>query len=108
MANTPLPKDKQKRFRSIGHLLKPVVTIAGNGLSDNVLNEIERALNDHELIKIKLVTGEREEKSRWIGELLAQTGAQEVQHIGNIVLIYRAATKANEKLSNLKRYSHVI
>ncbi|MDP4918106.1 MAG: YhbY family RNA-binding protein, partial [Haliea sp.] len=38
-----------KQLRAIGHKLKPVVTVAGNGLSDNVLQEVQRALGDHEL-----------------------------------------------------------
>ena len=45
----------KKHLRRLGHNLKPVVTVAGNGLTENVTNEIERALTDHELIKIKLV-----------------------------------------------------
>ena len=47
--------EDKKHLRRLGHNLKPVVTVAGNGLSENVSAEIARALNDHELIKIKLV-----------------------------------------------------
>ena len=43
----------KKYLRSLGHPLKPVVTVAGNGLTESVVTEINRALNDHELIKIK-------------------------------------------------------
>ena len=46
-----------KQLRAIGHKLKPVVTIAGNGLSEGVITELDRALQDHELIKIKLAVG---------------------------------------------------
>ena len=45
--------EQKKAMRSIGHNLNPVVTIAGNGLSENVLEELNRALDDHELIKVK-------------------------------------------------------
>ena len=45
----------KKYLRALGHQLKPVVTVAGNGLTENVITEVDRALNDHELIKIKLV-----------------------------------------------------
>ena len=40
----------KKYLRSLGHPLKPVVTVAGNGLTESVVTEINRALNDHELI----------------------------------------------------------
>ena len=49
-----------KQLRAIGHKLKPVVTVAGNGLTEAVYAELERALSDHELIKIKLAVGSRE------------------------------------------------
>jgi RNA-binding protein len=60
-----------RQLRAIAHKLKPVVTIAGNGLSEGVLAELERALNDHELIKIKLAVGSREARSqvRWCSVL---------------------------------------
>ena len=50
----PLDPELKKRLRGIGHALHPVVTVAGNGLSEGVLTELERALHDHELIKVKL------------------------------------------------------
>ena len=43
---------ERKRLRQIGHALQPVVMIGSQGLTDNVVEETERALNDHELIKI--------------------------------------------------------
>ena len=52
-----------KQLRAIGHKLKPVVTIAGNGLTDGVCAELERALGDHELIKVKLAAGSRETRA---------------------------------------------
>ena len=51
-----------KRMRAIGHKLKPVVIIAGKGLTDGVIAEIDRALTDHELIKIQFRLAEREDR----------------------------------------------
>ncbi len=48
---------ERKRLRQIGHALNPVVMLGGSGLTENVVEEILRALNDHELIKVK-VAGE--------------------------------------------------
>ena len=56
---TTSPADK-KYLRALGHQLKPVVTVAGNGLPKNVVTEVDRALRDHELIKIKLAVGDRD------------------------------------------------
>lgn len=92
-----------KQLRAIGHKLKPVVTIAGNGLSDTVLQEIERALADHELIKVKLAVGDRDARNTLAAELCSRTRAELVQSVGNIVLIMRRAKQPDPRLSNLMR-----
>lgn len=58
----PLTQEQKKQYKSIGHHLKPVLTVADNGLTEGVLAELERALSDHELIKIKLNILERESR----------------------------------------------
>ncbi|QIB65018.1 YhbY family RNA-binding protein [Kineobactrum salinum] len=92
-----------KQLRAIGHKLNPVVTIAGNGLSETVLQEIERALQDHELIKVKLAVGDRDTRSALTAELCERTGAELVQSIGNVALIMRRAKQPDPRLSNLMR-----
>ena len=98
-----MKNDRKKYLRSIGHTLKPVVTVAGKGLTDNVVAEIDRALNDHELIKIKLAVGERDIKKQVIDDICQRLNAQNIQTIGHILLLYRAADKPDPRLSNLLR-----
>lgn len=92
-----------KQLRAIGHKLKPVVTVAGNGLTDSVYAELERALNDHELIKVKLAVGSREGRVAAAKEICDRSGAQLVQSIGNVVVIVRRAASPDPRLSNLIR-----
>jgi RNA-binding protein len=92
-----------RQLRAIGHKLKPVVTVAGNGLSDAVKTELERALGDHELIKIKLAVGDREARDALLAELLEDTGAELVQRVGNTALILRRSAEPDPRLSNLLR-----
>ncbi|MEE4110581.1 MAG: YhbY family RNA-binding protein [Halieaceae bacterium] len=92
-----------RQLRAIGHKLKPVVTIAGNGLSDAVRAELERALSDHELIKIRLAVGDREARDRLLAELLDSAAAELVQQIGNTALLLRRSTEPDPKKSNLLR-----
>ncbi|MCV6610643.1 MAG: YhbY family RNA-binding protein [Amphritea sp.] len=98
MSLTPTQK---KQFRTIGHGLNPIITVAGNGLSENILLEADRALEDHELIKVKFAVGNREAKKQLIQEMAQIVEAEIVQEIGNVALYYRAARKPDPKLSNL-------
>lgn len=102
-----LSQDQKKRLRTIGHQLNPIVTVGDKGLAETVLAEIERALNDHELIKVKIVTEDRENKKHLIEQLINSTDATLVQTIGHIALILRHAKEPNAKLSNLKRFAHL-
>ncbi len=95
--------EDKKYLRRLGHNLKPVVTIAGKGLTENVGTEIERALGDHELIKVKLAVGDRDAKKALTEEICEKFNAQLVQSIGHIVLLFRKAKNPNPKLSNLLR-----
>jgi RNA-binding protein len=92
-----------KQLRAIGHKLKPVVSIAGNGLSESVLTEIERALTDHELIKIKLAVGSRDARASVARDICDRSGAELVQSIGNVVVILRRAAQPDPRLANLIR-----
>lgn len=100
----PLSQDQKKHYRAIGHDLNPLVTIADKGLTENVLAEIERALNDHELIKIKVNIADRDAKSAAITAVCETTGATLIQSIGRVALILRRVKKPNPKLSNLVRF----
>lgn len=101
--SAPLSQARKKHFRTLGHKLQPVVTVAERGLTEGVDNELERALEDHELIKVKLQIAEPDERKTLAGELCRKHNAELVQAIGKVVLIYRAAKKPNPKLSNLLR-----
>lgn len=98
-----LTPEQKKQFRTIGHKLHPLVTVAGKGLTENIQLEVDRALEDHELIKVKFAVGDRDIKKQLIQTLSEIVEAEIVQEIGNIVLLYRAATEPNPKLSNLHR-----
>lgn len=100
-----MKSEQRKTFRRIGHRLKPVVQIAGDGLSEPVLKELERALLDHELIKVQALASTRDEKRQLIEHLCETTGAELVQQIGHIALIYRRNPQAQDRLSNIRRFN---
>jgi RNA-binding protein len=90
-----------KQLRAIGHKLKPVVTIAGKGLSEGVVAELDRALTDHELIKVKLSVGSREARAEVTQQISSQLKAELVQSVGSVILLLRRAPMPDPRLSNL-------
>lgn len=93
----------KKQLRAIGHRLKPVVTLGQKGVTDALLAEISRALNDHELIKLRLAVDDREARKELEKQVCEACGAELVQSVGKIALILRRNPKPNPKTSNLIR-----
>ena len=100
----PLTQEQKKQYKSIGHHLKPVLTVADNGLTEGVLTELERALGDHELIKVKVNILDRESRLAAIAELCTASKAELVQVIGKMALLYRKNVNVNKQLSNIHRF----
>ncbi len=98
-----LSNTRKKELRTIGHHLKPIITIAEKGITETIDTEIERALNDHELIKIKISVNDPSIRKTLASELCENHKAELVQSIGKVALICRKAKKTNPKLSNLLR-----
>jgi RNA-binding protein len=84
----PLKAAQKKNLRGQAHHLKPLVIVANKGLSVTVVTEIERALNDHELIKVKL-RGDRDKRKEWALDIATQCKAELVQSIGQVACFYR-------------------
>lgn len=99
-----ITKEVIKELRGIGHRLNPVVMIGANGLTPTVIEEVARALNDHELIKIKIPAGSADERKACATTLADATDSQVVHQIGRMVLLLRQNPEANDKLSNLARF----
>lgn len=98
----------KKQYRSIAHHLDPVLIVSENGLSDSLLAEADRALTDHELIKVRISVADRESKNLLIEEIRQHTGAELVQTIGKMAVLFRKSKQQNSKLSNLVRYEHYL
>ncbi|GIU43634.1 ribosome assembly RNA-binding protein YhbY [Shewanella sp. 10N.261.52.F9] len=81
---------KQKQhLKGLAHSLKPVVMLGGNGLTEGVLAEIDNALSYHELIKVKVASGDRELKNAIVDAIVRETKAEKVQLIGHVLVLFR-------------------
>ena len=84
-----LSEKQKKHLRRLGHPLHPVVMLGNAGLTTNVVKELDRALADHELVKVSARVGERSARDSALDDLARQTSSEIVQRIGNVGLFYR-------------------
>jgi len=79
----------RKQLKALAHGLQPLIQIGGNGVTPQLLAEIDRALASHELIKLRAAGLVREEREAAMAQICAATGAEPVQHIGKILVLFR-------------------
>jgi RNA-binding protein len=84
-----LTEQQKKTLRGLGHTLKPVILVGSGGLSRSLLEEFERSLEHHELMKVKVSAGDRTQRDALIAELCQHSGAELVQRVGNVGLLFR-------------------
>ena len=80
---------QRKSLKARAHPLEPVVLIGNKGITDEVLKEVEAALKAHELIKVRAPGLERDAREEAMQTLCQLTGAESVQAIGKVLVIYR-------------------
>jgi len=84
---------QRKKLISLAMNIATTVQIGKNGITDSVLDEIERSLEDHELVKVGVLRSALQDAKSMIGEVAAQTNAEPVQAIGNKMVLYRVSQK---------------
>jgi putative YhbY family RNA-binding protein len=80
---------ERKLLKAQAHSLEPVVIVGNKGLTDEVVNEVDRALVAHELIKVRAPGLDRHEREAAFKTLCERTGAAAVQSIGKLFVLYR-------------------
>lgn len=96
---TTLNEAQKRHLRRLGHALKPVVMLGSAGLTPAVTAEIESALTHHELIKVKLVSDNRQQRQTLATSIASTAQASLVQLIGNIILLYRPNPKKKQRIA---------
>jgi RNA-binding protein len=84
-----LTSKKKQQLKAQAHKLKPVVLIGNQGLTPAVMKELERALNDHQLIKLRVASDDRVLRREMINIICTTLQAELVQIIGAVGVIYR-------------------
>ncbi|HTV97668.1 MAG TPA: ribosome assembly RNA-binding protein YhbY [Steroidobacteraceae bacterium] len=86
--------DKQKKhLRRLAHPLHPLVSLGNAGLTPGVVSELDRALTDHELVKVSVRVGDRAARDEALAQLAQRTSAVVVQRVGHVGVLFRRGKK---------------
>lgn len=89
MSTTKLSSRGRQHLKALANELRPIVQIGASGLSESVVAAVSKALEDHELVKVKLGKGVGEERESTAAALAAACDAEVCQVIGRAIVLYR-------------------
>lgn len=88
---------KQKRhLRSLAHHLDPIFQVGKGGINENFIKQIDDVLEKRELIKVSILQNAELDKDEVAEILVEGTGAELVQIIGKIIVLYRESQEHKE------------
>lgn len=94
--DSTLTANQKKFLRGIAHGLNPVIIIGSQGVTDSLMAELNKSLEHHELLKVKMAAGERGDRKAIIDYVISHSKAKLVQTVGKMFVIYRARAKNPE------------
>jgi RNA-binding protein len=97
MSQIQLTPAQRKVHRAEAHHLDPVVLVGGDGLTANVIKEIDLALNAHGLIKVRVFSDDRAAREAMFQQLTTDLSAAPIQHIGKLLVLWRPQPEKAEK-----------
>ena len=84
----PLTGKQRRALRAMGHHMEPVVIVGQSGVTEGVISAVTQALNDHELIKVKINEGP-ETRQEAAARMAEGTGSELVQLLGRTALLFK-------------------
>jgi putative YhbY family RNA-binding protein len=99
----PLTPTERRALKARAHALDPVVIIGSGGLTPAVLKEIDVSLKGHDLIKVKVAGEDRQARALMMGEICSATGAESVQTIGRMLVVYRKSPEPPPRAARPRR-----
>lgn len=82
---------ERAHLKARAHALEPVVRVGNALITDAVAAEIDRALDAHELIKVRVEAPDREARAALCEAICARLDAAEVQRVGKVLVLWRPA-----------------
>ncbi len=97
MPELVLTPTQRQALKARAHRLRPVVLLGAAGFTEMVLREIDRALAAHQLVKIRVPSDNREERSQIATQAAEKLSAAKVQLIGKTIVLFRPSAESDEK-----------
>ena len=91
-----LTSKQRKELGKVAHDLQPVVIVGGAGVTDGVMDMVDKSLAAHELIKVKF-NEYKDEKKELTEQICQKTDATLVRIIGNIAILFREKEDKEDK-----------
>ena len=91
MTGMPISLTTRERahLKARAHALEPRVQVGHSGMTDAVATEIDRALKAHELIKVKILDGDRDVRKEIAHAICTRADAALVQSVGKVFVLWR-------------------
>jgi len=92
-----LKGSQRKHLRELAHRMDPIIQIGKRGITGEVKKQIDKALTDHELIKIRF-NEFKDEKKDLSASIADETGSELVGMIGHVAIFYRENPEKEKKI----------
>ncbi len=93
-----LTSKQRANIRKVANALDAEVQIGQNGITENMLKQINMALDSHELVKISILANSDVNAKAIINDLAKTLNAEPIQAIGNKIVLYRFSRKAKNHI----------
>jgi len=94
-----LINSKQRAYlKSLANNLDPVLIIGKDGISENTIKQLDDVLNKRELIKIKVLNNNYDDRKQMIDEIVEATNSEFVQFMGSKITLYRESEEKKIEL----------
>ena len=80
---------ERTHLKGRAHALDVRVQVGHSGLTEAVAAEVDRALNAHELIKVKILDGDRQVRKEIADTICTRMDAALVQSVGKVFVLWR-------------------
>ena len=93
---TELNNKQISHLKGLGQLLEPVVRVGHAGLSEAFIASLNKALDDHELVKVKF-SDFKDQKKELSPKLAELTGSRLIMRVGNVAVLYREQAEPEKR-----------